>query len=391
LNDIYTSNIALSYEYDGVLHNNILATVTGETSITVNGNVYAQTLNDSKKVVVTKSEGVEKTLKINVADGVNAVNLVDVNGKDTAVDMDNYTRTAELETLGFTVSQSYKKRYADTNYEQAATIANTERGIFYANVTAEKDGETYTYSTTIDVYNSTEPVEYESFRFEDSVYAVKAYYYLGTGNNTATYDGLAKTYSQELGKGMPMSIGDGYFSTVDFSTSDMSNSSVKNAYGDLAASLTGMRYLALDQSKITPEGPLTAEGFTYGDTNASLNIYIRPRHTKEYYAKFAETDTTSLLKYSYAAGWTKSQSKVWGLVSLNASGEGAYGYRDCWSAGWQATFSKYDNRNITLSVIVDNYDKLNSWQIAMYRVQSPHGKSATELNNGTGKLGALLF
>ncbi|MBQ3506706.1 MAG: hypothetical protein IJA89_08055 [Clostridia bacterium] len=399
LNDIYTSNIALSYEYDGVPHNNILATVTGETSITVNGNVYAQTLNDSKKVVVTKSEGVEKTLKVTVSDGVKAVNLVDVNGKDTAVDMDNYTRTAELETLGFTVSQSYKKRYADTNYEQAATIANTERGIFYANVMAEKDGEKYTYSTTIDVYNSNEPVEYESFGHDDSDYAYRVYFAASEWKNTAKdYETLIKNYNSEKGNGAELKTGTapevsdgclyGYLTRSQYTKANdkasgnasTSNTNIATIYG----SSENIWVLEINQANIDWSTPFTISSTNSGA--AYIHIYVMPRHTQEYYAYFAETNTNTM-KFSDSSGWSKGSCTSRVITSIT-NGTASYTSKQRGSANMQQNL--WSQCTITLQDIANNYDLFAEMKIHIYSSQDPQGFNTT-YNNGVARLSSLLF
>jgi len=352
-----------------------------ENELTVNANVYTM---DIENLTATKSA--DETMTVTVENAAKEVNLVDVNGIEESIDLTSFETAAdELAGLGFETSVSYEKRYSDGKPLENETIANTERGIFYANVTATKDGRSYSYEVALDLYDSTEPIEYESFGRTDSAYAVKAYYYIAGRNHSKTYDYLTTTYKASEGKGMDMTVGDDYLSVVGFSSSDTSNSYVQTAYGDLSSSLTGMGYLAVDQSKITPEGPLTV---AYGDSNAQINIYVTPRHSKEYYAFYAESNSESVLKYAFAGGFSSNSNdvKVAGLTSIS-NGTASLTWKQLWASRWYSNITT----SCTLNVIVENYDALNSWKCAMYSIQAPNGCSETRVHNGTAKLGALLF
>jgi hypothetical protein len=306
--------------------------------------------------------------------------------------MADYNKKADLEALGFTVSQSYVKRYSDGAQVISDNIANTERGIFYANVTAEKDGETYTYKTTIDVYNSTEPVEYESFGHGDSAYAVKAYYFIG-GSNSKSYEELKATYTAKEGTGFEMTVGgkealnntnqnDDFLSIKKYG--EMSNdntSTVSTVYGH-----TNISYLAIDQSEIKDTTPLV---YTLPSKSgaAYIHIYVAPRHTKEYYDLFAQMNTGKL-KYAYAAGWNENASTAKGITSIT-NGVAGFFTKQYWSANWQQSTTA--NQTITLSTIVENYNALFDWEVVMFISQDPAGFASTLRNNGVAKLGSLLF
>ena len=395
LSDKFTGNVALAYKVNGVPQNKMLAAVN-ENTVTINGNVYANALNSSNKVVVTKSADVTKTLT--VSDGVKAVNLVDVNGADSAVAMADYNKAADLEALGFTVSQSFAKRYAATDYEQEATIANTERGIFYANVTAEKDGETYTYSTMIDVYNSTEPVEYESFGHDDSAYAVKVYYYVNSADYVmSAYDTIKSTYTAEASNGLEFIVGGDYLSFKKYGdiTKAVTGLTHNNDTGTVVSTIYGntdINYLCIDQSKITTTGPLTVDT---GDNKSNINIYVTPRHTKEYYQFYANDANyaEAKLKYAYAPGasTTSEASRVSGLIDITATTRGTrYAQNSPWSGDWKYE-AVYNAQKIDLNMIVENYESFDSMSLPMFVAEDPQGRVAKQPSNGYMKLGSLLF
>lgn len=383
LSDKFTANVALAYEVDGAAADSLTAVYESQT-ITVNGNIYTHTLSDWQ-ITVTKSAAVTKDLT--VSGGVKKVNLVDVNGMEETetVAFADYTKTTNLENLGWTVdSVTYEKRYAAADHEQAATIASTERGIFYANVTASKDDQTVDIAITLDLYDSTEAVEYESFAHADSSYAVKVYYYVSDSDyKKVSYDSIKSTYTAEAGTGLEMTVGDAYLSLNKYGDlSSDTGSNVSNAYGH-----TDIHYLAIDQSSISTSAPLTA---TTGDNVANINVYVTPRHTKEYYAMYAEDSTYSSekLKYAYAAGSssTAQPTNVSGITGVGPT----YTQHGPYSAEWKYSTIP-GKQTITLSAIVDNYDSFASMSFPMFISEDPQGRHADNPANGYAKLGALLF
>ena len=391
LSDKFTSNLSLAYAVDSVAVESLVAVYESQ-AISINANVYTHTINDSKNVVVSKSADVTKTLI--VSDGIKAVNLVDVNGMADTVAFADYTKTAQLQALGWTVdSVTYEKRYAASDYEQAATIATTERGIFYANMTVSKNEKTLNIPVALDLYDSTEPVEYESFGHDDSSYAVKVYYYAGA-DNYKSYETVKTTYGTD--KGMDMTIGSfgtayvsllGYgevSKTVDGLTSyaDDTGTTVSSLYGH-----TDIHYVCIDQKNITTTTPLTV---ATNDNKANINVYVTPRHTKEYYALFAETNTGKL-KFTYAAGSSSGSqaTRCSGLTSVN-NGVGTLTQHSPWSGNWQ--YKDINNaQTITLSTIVNNYESFNSMAFPIFISEDPQGRHSSQPANGYAKLGSLLF
>ena len=398
LSDKFTSNLSLAYEVDSVAVESVVAVYESQ-AISMNANVYTHTLDDSKKVVVSKSADVTKPLT--VSDGVKAVNLVDVNGMaDTdTVAFADYTKTARLENLGWTVdSVTYEKRYAATDYEQAATIATTERGIFYANVTVSKDEQTLNIPVTLDLYDSTEPVEYESFGHSDSSYAVRVYYYVNAADYVmADYDTIKSTYTAEASNGLELIVGGDYLSFKKYGdiTKEVTGLTHNNDTGTAVSTIYGntdINYLCIDQSKITTTGPLTV---TTGDNKSNINIYVTPRHTKEYYSLYANdvNYTAAKLKYAYAPGasTTSEAARVSGLIDITATTRTTrYAQNSPWSGDWKYE-TIYNAQKIDLNMIVENYEDFNSMSLPIFVAEDPQGRVANQPSNGYMKLGSLLF
>lgn len=396
--DYYATDVAVKYTVNGAEMDSMVAlSATNEVTISANvfttnigtaGNQYVIGNTDSWKVTYTTFAPVQKTLT--VEGGVEDL----AGGKEILVDVKDgadvitaaYTKADVLKSLeGFTVTETYVKRYSDGSVVTSSTIPANERGIFYVTVNASNGVQSFEYTTTLDLYSSLEPIEYESFGHADSSYAVKAWYYLNGALTSKSYDELVSTYTSEAGEGMPITVGDGYASLMHYGDHSKDNSAnVKNAYGyDSADSIY---YFAIDQSKIGPDSPLVHE---VGNSTTAINIYVLPRHSKAYYEYFAEINTGKL-KYAYAAGWSKGQSKRYSIVDIVSEVKADVRYKDYWSADWQHTFTT-DLQAITLSTIVQYYDSFNSNVYPFYVSEDPHGRTSTDLNNGVMKLSSLLF
>lgn len=394
LSDWYNPNVVAKYTVDGVEMDSMSA-INAEHNVTIKANIYTAKIGDGSYEIGTSAgwsigcsevEAVEKKMAVDggIVDG--ATELVDVNGITTDVSLSAYSKAAALTEAGFDVTQTYVKRYSDGTTQTTDTVKNTERGIFYVNVSASKGEQAVEYDVTLDLYNSNEPVEYESFGHSDSSYAVTIYYALvGGTQNLRSYESLLKNYTVESGKAMSMSVGDGYVSLEKYGVDtklDKTNSAAATVYG---GDPTGsVYYLAIDQSKILPEGPLVQ---AMGTGYASINIYVTPRHSKAYYEEFAKSNT-GLLKYAYAQGWTSGQAKAYRLVSVkNVFGDVSYKGNE--SANWQS--SAYTSQTITLATIIDNYDGFYNRDYPIYISEDPQGRSTSVPNNGVMKLSSLIF
>ena len=394
LNDWYSTNVAAKYSVDGVEMDKMIA-LNAEHAITVNANVYRADIGDGTYTIgnttswnikgFIAADPVEKTMSVEggIVDG--GTTLVDVKDITSDVSLSENSKATALENLGFTVTQSYVKRYSDGTPLETSTVANTERGIFTATVSADNGTQSIEYDVTLDLYNSTEAVEYESFGHADSSYAVKVYYYLDNYKNQS-YASVSTTYTKEAGTGKAMSVGDGYVSLQKYGTDtklDTTSSTAATVYG--GDPTDKIYYLAIDQSKIKPDSPLVHD---YGDGVTTLSVYVSPRHTKAYYENF-ENANSNVLRYSYALGWSKGQSKWVKLYDVN-NGVGSLQWGDNWSAAWQDSNYKI-TQSITLEKLADNYDAFYNNNFPLFIARDPQGRTSTELNDGVMKLGAIFF
>lgn len=384
-------DVVLSVGGSSCASGNSVLGVFKSVDLTVNANIYTIDTSGSSPVA-TKSADVAKT--VTVENGKAETVVVDVNGAEGAIAAEQYSYASEFQKLGFETSEQLVKRYSDGTPLTGATIANTERGIIYDNVTVTKNGVSYTYAITLDLYNSAEPIEYESFGHADSSYAVKAYYhYTGDGLKSYSYDKIKSTYTVAAGKGYEFTVGDGYLSLNKYGTLEKTdtanNASAMAAYGYTdGAALNNLYYVAIDQSKIDTgmnegdNGPIKVDISSNKSGYAYIHVYVTPRHTKDYYAMFAETNT-GVLKYACAAGWTSSAATIRGIT-----GVGTTTAKQMWSAAWQKSISA--SCTVTLQNIVDNYEAFNTRSAPIFVSQDPQGYQ-TVLNGGVAKISSLLF
>ena len=389
----YETKEAVKYFVDGVEMDTITA-LNAQHNVEIKANLYTAKIGDGSYTVGNKeawsidfesAKPIEKTL--NVENGIDVVATVLVDVKDGfEISTSTYTQAVVLKEGGFDVTETYVKRYSDQTVRNSTMISGTERGIFYATVKASNGVQSIEYTVTLDIYSSNEAIEYESFGHADSNYAVKMYYYLSGALSTKSYEYLTKNYTAESGKGMEMKVGDGYVSLMTYGdhSLDKASTDATTVYGYNPTGI--ISYLAIDQTKISPEGPLVQ---AIGNATSAINIYVTPRHTKEYYAMYAE-ENTDLMKYSFAAGWSKGQTKCYGVVDMK-DGVATVQYRSngVWSANWQAYY--YTNQKITLATIVDNYDAFCSYNYPTFVSEDPHGRTDSDLNNGLMKLGSIIF
>lgn len=428
----YVSDTALTYKVNGEKTSSFTA-VKASNKIEINQNIYTAKIGDKSytlgnaaawSVDYQKSEVINKTIK--VEGGINAENtkLIDVNelGTDVAgISIADYTDSKKLEDLGFTVTQTYKKRYSDVNgnfSEKEDLISLSERGLFYVSVLAKGTQEIH-YEVTLDIYDSTEPVEYESFAHDDSKYAVSAYYAVRNAADSTSltaksvafksYDYLkteivdGKTLWGTDLHGKEMSCDEWFvinqFGNASTSTygettfaqgdNDGSVATLKSIYGDSYTDYNGIfTYLAMDVSQISATSPIEiAIGY-----DSALSIYVTPRHSKEYYAAYANDLSAAKLKYSFAVPYYSKESKsgiIYALKSVT-NGEGTFTKQQCWSENWQGKGYR-DTIEVTLDTIISNYDAFATRNFPMIVCERPQGFSSSNTHNGNLKLGALLF
>ncbi|MBE5751234.1 MAG: hypothetical protein E7357_02355 [Clostridiales bacterium] len=433
-------NIKTYFDVDGVAMNTMTA-VYKQHNVTIRPNLYTAQIGDGSYTVGSAAAWaigyksftpVEKTINVQNGLDVSATTLVDVNGIATDVSIGAYTGADELTNAGFDVTQTYKKRYSDPDESAVVsdTVANKERGIFYVDVVATKGTQSISYEVTLDLYNSTEPVEYESFGHEDSKYAVKAYYSLmDTSRNSSitqdryamSYATLKTTYSDGKtsasgytlnGMDLPFddymvlnTFGNAYKNTYrdmtighwdDWETSRKNLQAVYGLSGNTSAIVkeAGITYLAMDMSAINTTSPITS----YMNMDTAISIYVTPRHTAAYYEKYS---SDSKMTYTYGAPYyTYKKGSSWenegdsGLISaltaVSAEGTPAYTWKQAYSAYFQSNV--YTVSTITVATIAENYDAFANMSFPMLVSDRPQGfGSGTNYQNGILKLGMLIF
>ncbi|MBQ3506703.1 MAG: hypothetical protein IJA89_08040 [Clostridia bacterium] len=432
-------NIKTYFDVDGVAMNTMTA-VYKQHNVTIRPNLYTAQIGDGSYTVGNQAAWsinyktfapVEKTLNVQNGLDVSATTLVDVNGIATDVSIGAYTGASELTNAGFDVTQTYKKRYSDPNESAVVsdTVANKERGIFYVDVVATKGTQSISYEVTLDLYNSIEPVEYESFGHEDSKYAVKAYYGLidSSGTRMMTISGFAyvsydtfkdkyqsgKMYDGKNCYGMDLPFDD-YLVTNTFADTEKtayknmaigtmddwenSRKALQTVYG-LSGNTTaivkeaGITYLAMDMSQINATSPITS----YAGMDTALNIYVAPRHTAEYYEKYS---SNSKITYTFTVPFYKCKpSGVWdyegdrGYVStptdIAEDGTPTYKRQEIWDSYFRKDI--YDVTTITAATIAQHYDAFANNSFPMFVCEKPQGFNASNTHNGVFKLGALIF
>ena len=270
---------------------------------------------------------------------------------------------------GYTLSYSVTARYGGATTE-GATFAITdtvENGVYYLQVTATKGAESgVCYTQTIDIYNSTEPVEYENFRHTDSQYAVQAYYgarsFITTANTTTTM-GSAEQHFDLTNTLYSISTG----------TGSEENTLYAMSFGTVDA-LTGytgstIGYVAFDLSQTT----------NFATSYEYIYVYVLPRHSKAYYELYAQT-------YGKFVTAFKGENGLRQYTTVGISGDTLnLRYQKTWGAGNQVTGIQTDMQ-MTAQTLVDNYTAFASGQIPMYIIYSPY-----DCSTGTARLYEITF
>lgn len=298
------------------------------TAFTLNINSY--TVGAGNFVPTVDDTGKTDTFDISLADGLNvqAVNLIAMTDGQ-GVDINDYTDTARLTEAGFTVNQSYVKRYSDGTAVASDTLAaDSISGIYTVSVEAVKGDTTVSYSTVLDLYRTSEGVEYESFNHADSAYAV-----------------TVQAYTGEL----------------------KSSEIVRNSRLD-GSTVQGIRF---------ENGILT---FTLSETTLpdyvnnlyNMCLYVTPRHTVEYYKAFLAAGTHDKLYaenlYSDKIVGGGNMSYLWlydiDATSIHVAQGQAWGSLD---------FERVEaiengpeiGTNVDLQTVIDNYDAFRAGTVMM--------------------------
>ena len=413
LADFYETNgVAAKYTVDGKAMQSMTA-VFANHSVSVQANVYTAVIGDGTGIMgtpaawavngLTVAQPVELTMTVQNGLEVSGTTLIDVKGMTTDVALDEYVGAKKLQESGFDVTQTYVKRYSDGTPLDSSAIENTVRGIVYATVTATKDSQQIEYKVTLDLYNSNEAVEYETFGHTDSQFAVKAYYAL-TDNvggatlqeNKLSYKYLSETYVNGATVGgynaYGMEIGfDDYLVLSKYNSAAYHDyygaANLRTVYGYAEDNdLSTFTYLSMAGTKIQPSGPIVSEY----NMDSTLNIYVTPRHSQAYYAKYS--DDTQKLKMSFVApvkssgagGESNEGILVYLLTEMDAVTK-AHEYDIKWSMKAQ------NAQTMTIATIAENYDLFANMERPIYAWFKPQGRGELAQGLGTLKLGQLIF
>ena len=424
LSDYYATDVAVKYTVNGVEMDS-MAAISATNNVTISANVFTTNVgtegnryvigNDASwKITYGTFAPVEKTL--NVVGGIEGLGggevvLVDVkDGVD--VNTSTYTKADLLKGLdGFTVTETYVKRYSDGSAVESSTISATERGVFYLNVVASNGLQSLEYSMTLDLYNSNEPIEYESFGHADSQYAIKAYYGARNTASEGLYDvfesyekvssfyvtGTKNADGKELyGVNLTDSFNT-YFSLNKYGDEGKDTSgkaSIQTVYGYDDTTISNFTYLALDGNKFQLDGPIKVGDGTSYSVDAFIAIYVLPRHTQEYYVEFAKENGTSLMKVAYAepmTGGSVVQNFLTGVSGDVNNPTCAKTKKQNYSANWQPELMTKNNQTITVQTIATYYNAFDTMRFPMLTWSRPAGRGASSLSNNVLKLGTLIF
>ena len=410
-----------TYTVNGVpYYKKAFVPVLANHEVSVNTNVFNVAVElpiaDGSEIQFTKSNAV--TAALNVTDGVNvkAVNLVDT---ESAYDIDAVTGAAKLKNAGLDVAYSIVKRYSDGTPMATLDVAKAESGIYYYSVNVLKDSEVIaTYETTLDLYKESEGCEYESFKHNDSQYAVKSYYgwmfdtYLTSiggkisvadvttlmrdirtvdwinnyhtcddscAENCAlkmsTTDATGPIYALNLGK------------TAEGETVNITNYKDRADIGYLEINWTKYKvyeYADRYSGTIDVDGDGKKETGVVGNGVAYLYTYVLPRHTKEYYeAKSVEYGQLAMAyKTSYRMKWNHPTKVENSEVTLY--------YQSFWSSTNQSDVLQSES-SMNIATIINNYDAFANAQIPMQIAYNPYEFTSADMGNPTTRLYELFF
>ena len=413
LSDFYETNgVAAKYTVDGKAMKSMTA-VFANHSVSVQANVYTADIGDGTGIMgtpaawtvngLTVAQPVGLTMTVQNGLEVSGTTLIDVKGMTTDVALDEYAGAKKLQESGFDVTQTYVKRYGDGTPLDSSAIENTVRGIVYGTITATKDSQQIEYEVTFDLYNSDEAVEYETFGHTDSQYAVKAYYAL-TDNvggatlqeNKLSYKTLSTTYVNGATVGgynaYGMEIGfDGYLVLSKYDGNSYNEktgaANLRTVYGYAEDNdLSTFTYLSMAGTKIQPSGPIVSEY----NMDSTLNIYVTPRHSQAYYAKYS--DDTQNLKMSFVAPVQASaagKESADGMLMYLLTGTDTVTKAHIYGVTWRK--EAMNAQTMTIATIAENYDLFANMERPIYAWFKPQGRGETAQGLGTLKLGQLIF
>ena len=325
--------------------------------------------------------------------------LVDRNAQ-TSVDLSAHTEEGAKvldywKNNGYALTYDLTARYggADWNGENEKTFTiteNAESGIYNLKVTANKGNVSNVCLTRmIDVYNSTEPVEYESFRHTDSQYAVLSYF-----GNGAWFSALNGT-NWAMKPDAPIDIaGVDHFLSADTirEVKFKGTGSEENTY--YALSLGTSSSNAVTNFKGKTVGYMEYDwgvGFTKSsDTGYSyIMTYVLPRHTVDYYKLYQESHGKFAISFrgTYVNTTTTGTKQSLRTLTMAGIADGKvqlfYGRTESNNDQGGGLFT---NTNANIQTLINNYDSYATAQVPMQIIYYPDLYTA-----GTARLYEIFF
>ena len=303
--------------------------------------------------------------------------LVDRNAQ-TSVDLSVHTEESAKvldywKNNGYTLTYDLTARYggADWNGENEKTFTITdsaESGIYNLKVTATKGNVSNVCLTRmIDVYNSTEPVEYESFKHNDSKYAIKAYALEFTGKmgETSGLNTVGLSWIESNTK---------YSHDVTFTGSGTDNNTFYMLNLDKANGALEYDWSSEDtQTKLD-----TLKG--YGTSEQEYIVtYVMPRHSKAYY----EANKKSCGTMAYKFQSVNLAIKFYYMADVTAE--------DCslfFTGRYWGTSDRTPTVTATIETLINNYDAFNNCKVPMFIIKNC---SITTTSTPSAKLYGIGF
>lgn len=296
----------------------------------------------------------------------------------TSVDLSEHTETGKdvlnyWTSNGYTLTYDLTARYggADWNGTNEKTFAITdsaESGIYNLSVTATKGEDSNVCLTRqIDVYNSTEAVEYESLKHNDSNYAVKVYALEfsqkmseTSGLNTVAQSWIESntTHSHDVtftGSGTDSDTF--YMLNLDKTTGaieyDWSSEDTQNKLDTLKA------YASSEQEYIV--------------------TYVMPRHSKAYYEAYKD----SCGKIAYKFRSSNVAIKYYYMSDVTTDSCSLY-----FTGRYWGNADRTPTVTATVETLINNYDAFNNCKVPMLIIKNC---SATTTTTASSKLYGISF
>lgn len=307
--------------------------------------------------------------------GVKLIDRKDLTVCDLTAEIDNFSDAVNIHHAdNVTLTSRYGEKNIPLNDYKFDINDEIEDGIYYL---LGKQGDNECFNATLDIYDSRKPVEVESFGHSDSKYAVKVYY--------AKYDTAANGVMDLIGA-LPDKITEDNYRLLSFDDANPVISFKKmtltpsgnfvpdQIYG--AENLTDVPYLAIDESKLTADSPLTTDN----GAKTHLYFYVMPRHTKEYYTHFK--DGCDKYGFAYAGGLEDGSQRFQYIDSTYDDHIGYLNDNGTWAAD-PKTYMAVNGRDtngptkFTIDNFIEHYDDFTDCKIWSFVLDAPGATKTT--------------